>query len=57
MPCHPVRQRILATGSCHIDHAIENLEGPEAYDTATIMVEYENGRMAVIDVCRQAVYG
>lgn len=50
-------QRILAQGSCQIDHAIESLEGPEAYDTANIMVEYENGKTAIIDVCRQAVYG
>jgi myo-inositol 2-dehydrogenase/D-chiro-inositol 1-dehydrogenase len=50
-------QRILAVGSCQIDKAIEVLEGPEAYDTATIIVEYEGGRTATIDVCRQAVYG
>lgn len=50
-------QRILATGSCHIDRDIEDLEGPEAYDTATVMVEYEGGKVACIDVCRQAPYG
>lgn len=50
-------QRILAQGSCQIDHAIEDLDGPEAFDTAMIMVEYENGKTAVIDVCRQAPYG
>jgi Oxidoreductase family, C-terminal alpha/beta domain len=50
-------QRILAVGSCHIDSAIRTLPGPEAYDTATIVVEYENGRTATIDVCRQAPYG
>ncbi|CAN0094401.1 unnamed protein product, partial [Discosporangium mesarthrocarpum] len=50
-------KRILASGSCHIDHSIDELEGPEAYDTATIMVEYEGGKTAVIDVCRQAPYG
>lgn len=50
-------QRILASGSCQIDHAIEELEGAEAYDTAAIMVEFEGGKTAVIDVCRQAPYG
>jgi myo-inositol 2-dehydrogenase / D-chiro-inositol 1-dehydrogenase len=51
------QQRILAVGSCHIDRSIEVLPGPEAYDTATVIVEYENGRTATIDVCRQAPYG
>ncbi|CAM9161011.1 unnamed protein product [Chrysoparadoxa australica] len=55
MGCEP--KRILASGSCHIDKSIADLPGPEAYDTATIMVEYENGKVAVIDVCRQAPYG
>jgi hypothetical protein len=32
-------QRILAVGSCHIDPSIKVLPGPEAYDTATIIVE------------------
>lgn len=50
-------QRILASGSCQIDHAIDSLEGAEAFDTAMIMVEFEGGRQAVIDVCRQAPYG
>lgn len=50
-------QRILASGSCQIDHAIDELDGAEAYDTAMIMVEFERGRTAVIDVCRQAPYG
>jgi myo-inositol 2-dehydrogenase / D-chiro-inositol 1-dehydrogenase len=54
---HYGQQRILAVGSCHIDRSIEVLPGPEAYDTATIIVEYENGRTATIDVCRQAPYG
>ncbi|CAM9196965.1 unnamed protein product [Ectocarpus sp. 6 AP-2014] len=49
--------RILAQGSCQIDHAIETLDGPEAFDTAMIMVEFEGGKTAVIDVCRQAPYG
>lgn len=50
-------QRILAQGSCQIDHAIDDLDGAEAFDTAMIMVEFEGGRTAVIDVCRQAPYG
>eukprot|EP00612_Vaucheria_litorea_P005146 CAMPEP_0171461340 /NCGR_PEP_ID=MMETSP0945-20130129/5828_1 /TAXON_ID=109269 /ORGANISM="Vaucheria litorea, Strain CCMP2940" /LENGTH=387 /DNA_ID=CAMNT_0011987669 /DNA_START=222 /DNA_END=1385 /DNA_ORIENTATION=+ len=50
-------KRILAVGSCHIDKSIEVLPGAEAYDTATIIVEYENGKTATIDVCRQAPYG
>lgn len=50
-------QRILASGSCQIDHAIDELDGAEAFDTAMIMVEFEGGRTAVIDVCRQAPYG
>lgn len=49
--------RILASGSCQIDHAIDELDGAEAFDTAMIMVEFEGGRTAVIDVCRQAPYG
>ena len=48
---------ILASGSCHIDKKILELEGPEAYDTANIMVRYANGKEAIIDVCRQAPYG
>ena len=56
---HPLvfLQRILASGSCQIDHAIDALDGAEAYDTAMVMVEFEGGRTAVIDVCRQAPYG
>lgn len=50
-------QKILAVGSCHIDKSIKTLPGPEAYDTATIIVEYDNGKTATIDVCRQAPYG
>eukprot|EP00566_Odontella_aurita_P036184 CAMPEP_0113599662 /NCGR_PEP_ID=MMETSP0015_2-20120614/42273_1 /TAXON_ID=2838 /ORGANISM="Odontella" /LENGTH=249 /DNA_ID=CAMNT_0000507827 /DNA_START=656 /DNA_END=1405 /DNA_ORIENTATION=- /assembly_acc=CAM_ASM_000160 len=48
---------ILATGSCHIDKSIEQLEGSEAFDTATCIVRYPNGVQAVIDVCRQSSYG
>jgi len=55
MGCEPVK--VLATGKCNIDKSIEALPGPEAFDTATIIVRFENGKDAVIDVCRQAVYG
>lgn len=48
---------ILASGSCHIDEKIKTLPGPEAFDTANIIVRYANGREAIIDVCRQAPYG
>ena len=44
---------IMATGSCHIDKNIEELEGAEAFDTATCMVRYPKGVTAMIDVCRQ----
>merc|ERR1719201_2191779 len=49
--------KVLATGACNIDKSIEVLEGPEAFDTASIIVRFENGKDAIIDVCRQAVYG
>jgi len=49
--------RMLAVGSCQIDKAIEVLPGPEAYDTATILMKFANGKDAMIDVCRQAPYG
>jgi len=48
---------ILALGSCQIDKSIEVLPGPEAYDTATIVMKFANGKDATIDVCRQAPYG
>jgi len=48
---------ILASGSCHINKGIEALDGPEAYDTANVIVKYANGKEAIIDVCRQAPYG
>jgi len=55
MGSEPVR--VLATGSCNIDKSIEVLEGPEAFDTASVIVQFENGKDAMIDVCRQAPYG
>jgi len=48
---------ILALGSCQIDEAIKVLPGPEAYDTATVVMKFANGKDATIDVCRQAPYG
>jgi len=55
MDSEPVQ--IMALGTCQIDKAIEGLPGPEAYDTATIIMKFANGKDAVIDVCRQAPYG
>ena len=55
MESEPVE--ILALGSCQIDPAIKVLEGPEAFDTATIVMKFANGKDATIDVCRQAPYG
>ena len=55
MGCEPVE--ILASGSCNIDKSIEVLEGAEAYDTGVILMRFENGKEATIDVCRQAPYG
>ena len=55
MESEPVE--VLARGSCQIDPAIEELAGPEAFDTATILIHFANGKDAVIDVCRQAPYG
>jgi len=48
---------ILASGTCQIDKSIEVLPGPEAYDTANIVMRFANGKEATIDVCRQAPYG
>lgn len=48
---------ILASGSCHVSPEIRRLEGPEAYDTANVIVRFENGKEVIIDVCRQAPYG
>ena len=39
------------------DPAIKELDGPEAFDTATVLMKFANGKDAVIDVCRQAPYG
>jgi len=49
--------RVFATGGCHVDPNIRHLEGAEAFDTANILVDFEGGVVASIDVCRKAVYG
>uniref|UniRef100_A0A6S8B8Q1 EF-hand domain-containing protein n=1 Tax=Aureoumbra lagunensis TaxID=44058 RepID=A0A6S8B8Q1_9STRA len=48
---------ILASGMTCVSDDILHLDGPEKYDTATIIVRFANGREAIIDVCRQAPYG
>ncbi len=48
---------LLASGSCQVSPEIASLPGPEAYDTATVIVKFANGKEAIIDVCRQAPYG
>jgi len=50
-------EAILAVGSCQIDNEIESLEGAEAYDTANMLIRFPGGKVAAIDVCRQAPYG
>ena len=55
MDSEPVE--ILARGSCTIDPTIQVLPGAEAFDTATILIQFANGRTGCIDVCRQAPYG
>jgi myo-inositol 2-dehydrogenase/D-chiro-inositol 1-dehydrogenase len=48
---------ILAIGACHIDKQIENFDGSEKFDTASCLVRYPGGVMAMIDVCRQSSFG
>lgn len=48
---------ILAVGACHIDKSIEMLDGSEKFDTASCIVRYPKGVLAVVDVCRQSSYG
>uniref|UniRef100_A0A7S0LHM4 Gfo/Idh/MocA-like oxidoreductase N-terminal domain-containing protein n=1 Tax=Coccolithus braarudii TaxID=221442 RepID=A0A7S0LHM4_9EUKA len=55
MDSEPVE--ILASGSCTIDEAILELPGPEAFDTAVIVMKFASGKESFIDVCRQAPYG
>ena len=53
---HAISTRAEPTGPACFG-AFQVLEGPEAFDTATIVVKYKKGRTAMIDVCRQATYG
>ena len=48
---------ILASGITAVSPEIRDFEGPEKFDTATIVVKFANDREAIIDVCRQAPYG
>merc|ERR1719201_1985720 len=54
MGCEPIA--VLATGSSQVSD-IGDLEGPEAFDAASCIVRFENGKDAIIDVCRKATYG
>ena len=58
-PTHTRTQRPPPAIRCarQIDPAIKELDGPEAFDTATIVMKFANGKDATIDVCRQAPYG
>jgi myo-inositol 2-dehydrogenase / D-chiro-inositol 1-dehydrogenase len=52
--------KIYATGACNVDKQILELKGSnpsEAIDTANILVEFESGSTATIQVCRRATYG
>jgi inositol 2-dehydrogenase len=55
MGCEP--SSVLAIGSCHFDKRILELDGPEAFDTAVIIVKFSNGASATVDVCRNSPYG
>ncbi|KAG5184863.1 oxidoreductase [Tribonema minus] len=52
--------KIYATGACNVDKAILELKDSnpsEAIDTANILIEFESGSTATIQVCRRATYG
>ncbi len=49
---HPVA--IQAMGSCTVEKSLSDYDD---IDTAITMVRFENGAMAIIDNCRQSVYG
>ena len=52
--------KIYATGACNVDKQILELKSSnpsEAIDTANILVEFESGSTATIQVCRRATYG
>ena len=48
---------ILASGMNCVSPDIADFDGPEKYDTASVIIKFANGREAMIDVCRQAPYG
>jgi len=50
-------RRILARGSNMVQPEVADLSGSEAFDTANILVEFESGVVASIEVCRKAAYG
>jgi myo-inositol 2-dehydrogenase/D-chiro-inositol 1-dehydrogenase len=57
-PNEPVK--IYATGSCQVDEEILQLKDSnpsEAIDTANILIEFQSGSSATIQVCRRATYG
>mmetsp|Transcript_5937 Transcript_5937/g.8927 ORF Transcript_5937/g.8927 Transcript_5937/m.8927 type:complete len:395 (-) Transcript_5937:91-1275(-) len=52
--------KIYATGVCNIDKEIVQLKDSnpsEAIDTANILIEFESGSTATIQICRKATYG
>ncbi|CAB1105854.1 unnamed protein product [Ectocarpus sp. CCAP 1310/34] len=52
--------RVYATGACNVDKSILELKDSnpsEAIDTANILIEFESGSTATIQVCRKATYG
>jgi inositol 2-dehydrogenase len=52
--------QVYATGACNVDKQILELKASnpsEAIDTANILVEFESGSTATIQVCRRATYG
>lgn len=57
-PNEPVR--VYAVGSCNVNDEILQLKESnpsEAIDTANILIEFEDGATATIQVCRRATYG
>jgi myo-inositol 2-dehydrogenase / D-chiro-inositol 1-dehydrogenase len=52
--------KIYATGACNVNDEILQLKDSnpsEAIDTANILIEFESGSTATIQVCRRATYG
>jgi myo-inositol 2-dehydrogenase/D-chiro-inositol 1-dehydrogenase len=57
-PNEPVS--VYATGACNIDQEILKLKDSnpsEAIDTANILIQFESGSTATIQVCRKCTYG